>query len=114
MKLTTKLTVRGVELTIGEAQSAPLKPDSSANQESPRGNYVYAHLDESGTIFYVGRGVGRRAWSEERHPLWLRYVQKHLGGQYNVQILRDNLTEEETEELESAWIDQCSLHIVNW
>src|SRR5260370_25062895 len=55
MKLTTKLTVRGVELTIGEAQSAPLKPDPSANQESPRGNYVYAHLDDSGTIFYVGR-----------------------------------------------------------
>ncbi len=114
MKLTTKLTVRGVELTIGEAQSAPLKPDPSANQESPRGNYVYAHLDESGTIFYVGRGVGRRAWSEERHPLWHRYVQKHLAGQYKVQILRDNLTEEESEELESAWIDQCSLHIVNW
>lgn len=81
---------------------------------NPGGNYVYAHLDGAGQIFYVGRGVGRRAWSAERHPLWDRYVQKHLGGHYKVQILQDNLSSEESEGIEAAWIDQCSLHIVNW
>jgi len=114
MKLTTKLTLRGIELTIGKTEAAPPKLDPQANQERPSGNYVYAHLDESGEIFYVGRGVARRAWSAERHPLWHRYVQTHLGGQYKVQILQDNLSSEESEELEAAWIDQCSLHIVNW
>lgn len=110
MKLTSKVTLRGVELTIGEAQTNLRKPDPNANQESPRGNYVYAHVDPSGAIFYVGR----RAWSAERHPLWHRYVQTHLGGKYAVRILQDNLSSQESEELEAAWIDQCSLHIVNW
>ena len=114
MKLTANLTMRGVELTTGDTQPGPLKADPKANQDNPRGNYIYAHVDASGQIFYVGRGAGRRAWSSERHPLWHRYVQKHLGGQYKVQILRDNLTDQETEELEAAWIDQCSRHIVNW
>jgi hypothetical protein len=114
MKLTAKLTLRGVELTIGDTQPSLLKPDPKANQEKPSGNYVYAHLDPAGEIFYVGKGAGRRAWSEERHPLWHRYIQKHLGGKYKVQILQDNLSSDESEELEAAWIDQCSLHIVNW
>jgi hypothetical protein len=114
MKLTSNLTLRGVELRIAEAQTNLLKPDPDANQENPRENYVYAHLDSVGEIFYVGRGLGRRAWSAERHPLWHRYVQKHLGGQFQVRILQDNLSSEESEHIESAWIDQCSRHIVNW
>lgn len=114
MKLTSKLTLRGVELTIGDAQPSLLKPDPKANQENPGGNYVYAHLDVSGKIFYVGKGAARRAWSADRHPLWHRYIQKRLGGKYEVRILQDNLSSDESEELEGAWIDQCSLHIVNW
>jgi hypothetical protein len=113
-KLTASVTTRGIELTIGDTQRSPLTPDPDANQDNPRGNYVYAHADSAGKIFYVGRGLGRRAWSAERHPLWHRYVQKHLGGQYKVQILEDNLSSEESERVESAWIDQCSHHIVNW
>ena len=112
-KLTASLTTGGVELRIGQTLS-PLTPNPSANQQDPRGNYVYAHLDSAGKIFYVGRGLGRRAWSAERRPLWHRYVQKHLGGQYKVQILEDNLSSEESERIESSWIDQCSHHIVNW
>jgi hypothetical protein len=114
VKITIKLTVRGAELRIGDAEATALKPDPKANQENPRGNYVYAHLDASGKIFYVGKGTGRRAWSAERHPLWHRYVRTRLTGQYQVQILQDNLTTEESERVEAAWIDQTSDQIVNW
>ena len=114
MKLTAKLTMRGVELTTGDTQPGPLNADPKANQDNPRANYIYAHVDATGQIFHVGRGVGRRAWSAERHPLWHRYVEKHLGGRFQVRILQGNLSDEESEEIEGAWIDQCSQQIVNW
>jgi hypothetical protein len=75
---------------------------------------VYAHVDAEGKIFYIGKGSGRRAWDTKRHSLWHRYVYKHLGGKYSVQILQDNLSLEETEELEAYWIDQHSDTLVNW
>ncbi len=71
-------------------------------------------MDDVGNIFYVGMGEGRRAWSIDRHPLWRRYVDKHLGGKYQVRILKDNLSVQEAEEVEAAWIAQCSDSLVNW
>lgn len=64
--------------------------------------------------FYVGKGVGRRAWSDDRHILWYRYVNQHLSGKYSVVILEDDLTPEMAEERESAWIAQESMTLVNW
>jgi tetratricopeptide (TPR) repeat protein len=76
---------------------------------------VYAHVDADGKIFYIGKGVRRRAWSPDgRHSLWSRYVEKHLGGSFQVRILQDNLSPEEAEELEAAWMTQCSPGLVNW
>jgi hypothetical protein len=115
MKLTTKLTNLGIELTANAgSDSKPLEFDKNADQHRPRQSYVYAHLDRTGTVFYVGKGVGRRAWSPDRHPLWKRYVDNHLGGEYQVRIIRDNLTDERAEDLEAAWTSQCSDTIVNW
>ena len=115
MKLSTRLTNLGIEISLGATDtSQPLTPAKDANQESPRRTYVYAHMDKAGNIFYVGKGEGRRAWSVDRHALWQRYVEKHLGGKYQVRILRDNLSAEEAEEVEAAWIAQCSDCIVNW
>lgn len=91
-----------------------LVPDSDADQQRPRRNYVYAHLDSKGQIFYIGMGRGRRAWSGNRHPVWYRYVEKHLNGKYQVQILHENLSEGEAAELEAAWIAQHSDTLVNW
>lgn len=117
MKLTARVTNLGVELELflHDADGPkPLKPAADANQENPRRSYVYAHMDSAGKIFYVGKGEGRRAWSTDRHPLWHRYVEKHLGGSYQVRILQDSLSAEKAEELEAGWIAQCSDTLVNW
>ena len=92
----------------------PLEPAIDADQKHPRRYYVYAHLDNTGQVFCVGKGTGRRAWSIDRHPLWYRYIEKHLKDVYQIRILHDNLSEEEAEEVEAEWIAQCSDTIVNW
>ena len=114
MKITATLTIRGTELSIRRCDPSPLKPAPDADQENPRRYYVYAHVDAAGRIFYVGQGKGRRAWSKDRHPLWHRYVEKHLGGQLQVLVIQDNLSEEESQELEAHWIEQCEDCVVNW
>jgi hypothetical protein len=115
MKLTAKLTNLAIELSVSDGHvPKPLTPAPDANQENPRRSYVYAHVDSSGKIFYVGKGERRRAWSRDRHPLWHRYVEKHLGGTYQVRILQDNLSPAEAEEIEAAWMAQCSDGLVNW
>lgn len=115
MKLSTRVTNLGIEISLGTGDAPQsLKPVADADQANPRKSYVYAHLDDAGKIFYVGKGEGRRAWSIDRHPLWRRYVDNHLGGKYQVRILKDNLSVQEAEEVEAAWIAQCSDNLVNW
>ena len=92
-----------------------LSPDPEAGQENPCRNYVYAHVDAEGRIFYIGKGVRRRAWSRERrHSLWFRYIEKHLGGNFQVRILQDNLSPEEAVEREADWMAKCGSDLVNW
>jgi len=115
MKFTARVTNLGIELALHDGEGAKaLRPAAHANQENPRRTYVYAHMDSAGKIFYVGKGTARRAWCRDRDPLWHRYVQKHLGGSYQVRILQENLSSAEAEELEAAWIAQCSDDLVNW
>jgi hypothetical protein len=42
-------------------------------------HYVYIHAKrDTGEIFYVGKGIKKRAWvSEGRHPHWINTVKKH-------------------------------------
>ena len=110
-----KITNLGVQISCGEEGAlGPPKRSPDADQQNPRGHYVYAHVDDSGKIFYVGKGVGRRAWSKDRHPLWIRYVERHLKGNYTVEIFEDNLAEDEAEEVEAEWISYCGAELVNW
>lgn len=76
---------------------------------------MYVHRDKSGRIFYVGKGTGDRAYRRDsRHPVWHAYVQRRLNGEYDVQIIRDNLTEEEAESLEARLIEALGPQLVNW
>ncbi|MDM5181750.1 hypothetical protein PO883_31715 [Massilia sp. DJPM01] len=93
---------------------ARLLADAKANQHLPRGSYVYAHVDLQGNMFYIGKGAGRRAWNDDRHPLWQRYVDRRAGGKYEVKILADDLTPAQAENLESQWLAQEVTTLVNW
>lgn len=115
MKISIRETILGIEFSLGDNGSdKPLEPSPNANQEKPRKNYVYAHIDQKEQIFYIGKGTGRRAWSDDRHDLWTTYVQKHLNGNYRVQILQDNLSPAEAERLEANWMAQFGDTLVNW
>ena len=105
----------GIRLEVGEADSrAPISPATQVDQRSPKGRYVYCHRDEQGRVFYVGVGVGKRAWSTDRHDLWHRYVERHLNGKYKVCILADNLSQDTAEEMEAELIAHYGDGLVNW
>jgi hypothetical protein len=55
---------------------------------------TYAHYKPDGTIFYIGKGSERRAYSKEgRNVIWNRTVQKQ--GRFDVKILAKWETEKE-------------------
>lgn len=115
MKIRLKNTILGIDLSFGEDETPePISPSTDADQQHPRRYYIYAHVDNSGEYFYVGKGKARRAWSKDRHPIWHRYVDKHLNGSYSVKILIDDLDPDEAEEVEAEFIAQHSDTLVNW
>jgi hypothetical protein len=76
-----------------------------SNTNSTRDFYVYLHRKATtGEVFYVGKGVGRRAWEKRRAEYWLRTVKKHG---LIVEILQDGLQEWYAHELER---DLIALH----
>lgn len=65
--------------------------------------YVYIHRKASdGSVFYVGKGSGRRAyWRNGRNKHWHAIVAKHG---YEVSIVAENLTEPEAFQIEREMI----------
>jgi len=114
MKFSLGANNSGITLAVGMETPNRRERNPNADQNQPRRSYVYAHLDEHGTPFYIGTGAGRRAWADDRHPLWHRYVEKHLHGQYSVVILEDDLAPDQAEEIESVWIAQETETLINW
>lgn len=86
----------------------------ATSQTEPKDSYVYGHYDSQGNLFYVGKGVKKRAWSKERHPLWIHYVEKHLNNQYSVKIFADDISNEEAEYIEESLINEHGESLVNW
>lgn len=115
MKLKFGINNLGISISIDSEGGYKKERDRPApNQTKPGGFYVYGHYDVSGNLFYVGKGTSDRAWSKDRHPLWVRYVEKHLGGKYNVKILADGMNAEEAEELETEVTAEHGDQLVNW
>lgn len=56
----------------------------------PQGFYVYAYIREDGTPYYVGKGVGKRAWVNHRTKTSKIYTPKDPN---RVIILEQNLSE---------------------
>lgn len=110
--MTLRFSVKMVDGKLEFVDDHPV-PQVEAHQESPRRFYVYAHTDPQGQVFYVGKGTGKRAWSKERHPLWARYVERHLAGRYDIRILADNLSEEEAEDVEARFMGEYD-DLINW
>ncbi len=110
--MTIQLSVKIVDGKLTFVNDGPM-PHCEPNQQEPKAFYVYTHCDAKGQVFYVGKGIGRRAWSKERHPLWVRYVETHLGGKYETRILVDNLSEEEAEEMEERFMGEYN-NLINW
>ena len=65
--------------------------------------YVYGHYKkDTGELFYIGKGSGKRAWRpDKRNRHWQYVVNKHG---YVVKILEDNLTDEEAYEIGRAHV----------
>jgi len=64
--------------------------------------YVYAHTKPDQTVFYVGKGTRKRAWSHRgRNKHWQHTVAKHG---HKVVLLVDGLTQEQAIEEEAAII----------
>jgi hypothetical protein len=56
--------------------------------------YTYAHTKPDGTIFYIGKGKAKRAWSKTgRNEHWERIIAKYKN--YGVEILANWSTEKE-------------------
>lgn len=65
--------------------------------------YTYAHYKSDNSVFYIGKGRGRRAWSKtNRNPHWRHIVEKH--GAHKVEILAYWPTEQEAFEHEKFLI----------
>lgn len=67
--------------------------------------YVYGHYTkDTNELFYVGKGVGVRAWSrDKRSRWWTRTVNKHG---LEIKLLFENLTESEAHDKEMKLIQQ--------
>jgi hypothetical protein len=82
---------------------------------NPIKSYVYGHYDHNGNIFYVGKGIRKRAWdTKNRHPFWERYVFKNLGGEYQIRIIEDDLSDEDSEYLEDKIMRVFAEQLINW
>lgn len=74
--------------------------------------YVYGHYKkDTGELFYVGKGTGKRAWTKRsRNQYWHRVVNKHG---YVVKIIEDNLTDQEAFNKEIELIAEHKSSLVN-
>lgn len=93
-------------------QDLPRSADANSKYISPKGNYVYVHRKGSdGSVFYVGKGIGRRAWHTYKRNRWWRAIRDKHGR--TVEIIKDNLPEACALSLERVLIAMYKAQICN-
>lgn len=75
--------------------------------------YVYVHKGIDGTVFYVGKGTGDRAFSKDRQPEWHYYVEKILNKQYNVEIVKEGISDEDANRIEESLLAEHAATVIN-
>lgn len=92
-----------IGIGLGGSRDQPCKPGPY---------YVYVHRTAEGTVFYVGKGTGDRAYSHDRPPEWNEYV-RNIRGDFQVEIVRDQISEDDALQIEDALMEQYSATIIN-
>lgn len=76
--------------------------------KSQNNYYVYLHKQLDGTIFYVGKGKDKRAYSKAyRNVDWKELVKQN--GDYIVEIPYTNLSEDDAFEIEKKLISEIGI-----
>lgn len=75
--------------------------------------YVYGHYKaDTGELFYIGKGIGKRAWSKSGRNRYWKFVNNKHG--FTVKILHDDLSDEEAFLKEKELISEVGLdNLVN-
>jgi hypothetical protein len=103
-----------LDISLSDGSTDKKPPHAMPDQQNPKGFYVYGHYDAKGSLFYVGRGTGGRAWSLDRHNLWKRYVEKNLAGKFDVKIIADGMSADDADVYEARLIAENGDALVNW
>lgn len=111
MSLTLNLKDGAFELNQPE-----FDPKFIAGKENlnPKNTYVYGHYTNDGKLFYVGKGINKRAWKKDRQLIWKYYVENHLKGDYKIRIIDEGLSDEDALNLEDKIISRFGTSLVNW
>jgi hypothetical protein len=114
MEMKIRFGPNSLNISFGDGSIEKEPQRATPDQKYPKGFYVYGHYDAKGSLFYVGKGTGRRAWSGDRHDLWTRYVQRNLAGKFDVKIIADGMSADDAEEYEARLIAENGDTVVNW
>jgi hypothetical protein len=115
MEMKIRFGPNSLNISFGDGPIEKEPQHATPDQKRPKGFYVYGHYDAKGSLFYVGKGTGRRAWSAgKRHDLWTRYVQRNLAGKFDVKIIADGMSADAAEEYEARLITENGDTVVNW
>lgn len=68
--------------------------------------YTYLWRDASGVPFYVGKGIGKRAWTTNAKHRSTSFVEEHAKGGCSVEIVDEFILESEAHALEMELIER--------